>query len=93
MIRSFRDEALERCWREGRCEKIRPDLRRRVLAKLDMMDAVRAIDDLRAPPGNRLHALKGDWSGFWAIAVSGPWRLVFRFRDGDIHDIALEQYH
>ena len=57
------------------------------------MDAATSIDDLRNPPGNRLHALSGRYKGFMAIAVSGAWRLVFRFKKGDVSDIRLVQYH
>ena len=93
MIKSFRDEALERCWREGRCARVPAGLRRRVLMKLDSMDAAACLDDLRHPPGNRLHLLRGEYEGRWALAVSGPWRLVFRFHDGHVYDVLLTQYH
>ena len=61
--------------------------------KLDSMDAAACLDDLRNPPGNRLHTLSGKYRGCLAIAVSGAWRLVFRYKDGDIMDIRLVQYH
>ena len=93
MIRTFRDFRLEQCWREGKCAGVRGNLRRRILMKLDSMDASACLDDLRAPPSNRLHRLKGKYDGFWAISVNGPWRLIFRIVDDDIYDVFLEQYH
>lgn len=94
MIKSFVDKQLERCWQKGDCQKIRPDLKRRVLMKLDSMDAATCLDDLKHPPGNHLHPLQGKgYEGCWAIAVSGPWRLVFVPANGHIYDIRLEQYH
>lgn len=94
MIKSFRDEVLERCWRDGRCAKVPGKLRRRVLMKLDSMEAATCLEDLRNPPGNRLHTLRGkEYAGLWALAVSGPWRLVFRFEQGHVYDVRLVQYH
>ncbi len=60
-----------------------------ILARLDA--SKRATDmDL---PGLRLHALKGEWRGFWAVTVSGNWRIIFRF-DGDVPcDVDLIDYH
>ena len=44
-------------------------------------------------PGWRLHPLKGDFEGCWSLAVSGNWRLVFRFEQGDALDLDLIDYH
>ena len=44
-------------------------------------------------PGYRLHPLKGDLKGFWSVTVSGNWRIVFRFEDGQVVDVDLTDYH
>ncbi len=44
-------------------------------------------------PGYRLHSLKGDLKGWWSVTISGNWRIVFRFRDGDALDVDLKDYH
>jgi proteic killer suppression protein len=44
-------------------------------------------------PGFRLHPLKGDLAGFWAVTVSGNWRIVFRFARGHADDVDLIDYH
>lgn len=44
-------------------------------------------------PGYKLHPLKGDRQGQWAVWVSGNWRLVFRFEDGHAVDVDLVDYH
>ena len=44
-------------------------------------------------PGFRLHPLKGDRAGQWSIRVSGNWRVVFRFEDGEAVDVDLIDYH
>jgi proteic killer suppression protein len=42
---------------------------------------------------NRIHPLKGDYQGFWAVTVSGSWRIVFRFEEGDAFDVDYVDYH
>ena len=44
-------------------------------------------------PGFGLHALKGNLAGYWAVRVSGNWRIVFRFDGGDVKDVDLIDYH
>jgi len=44
-------------------------------------------------PGLRLHRLRGDLAGFWAVNVSGNWRMIFRFEDDGVWDVDLIDYH
>lgn len=44
-------------------------------------------------PGFRLHPLKGDLAGFWAVTVRANWRVIFRFDAGHAHDVDLVDYH
>lgn len=41
----------------------------------------------------RLHPLRGDLTGFWSVTVSGNWRIIFRFEDGNAFDVDLVDYH
>ncbi len=50
-------------------------------------------EDMRFPPGNRLEMLGGDLGGLYSIRVNRQWRLVFAWRDGDAHDVRIEDYH
>ncbi len=71
---------------------IAPALRgkvRRVLSALDAAESPQALD----LPGYRLHPLKGNLAGLWSVTVSGNWRIVFRFEDGDAYDVDLLDYH
>jgi proteic killer suppression protein len=61
----------------------------RVLSALDAANSPQALDI----PGFRLHLLKGDLEGFWSVTVSGNWRVIFRFEDGDAFDVDLLDYH
>ena len=64
----------------------------RVALALADLDYAHKPSDLDLP-GYRLHPLKGNRKGFWSISISGNWRIVFRFDDGDAHDVDLVDYH
>jgi len=59
----------------------------------DAIDAAQQIEDLRSPPGNRLHAFKGDRMGQYAISVNDQWRICFAFEDGDAYNVEICDYH
>lgn len=61
--------------------------------KLDMLNAASNLDDMRAPPGNRLEALRGNLAGYHSIRVNDQWRVVFRWKDGAAHDVKIDDYH
>ena len=93
MIRSFRHKGLRDLFLTGRSAGVRPDLRKRCVARLDALDAASDLRQLDLP-GFRLHPSKGDQAGRWAIDVSGPWRITFEWSDtGDAQRVDLEQYH
>ncbi len=62
---------------------------RRILFRLQEADNPRSAD----APGFRLHPLRGERSGQWSVRVSGNWRVVFRFTDGQAVDVDLIDYH
>lgn len=93
MIRSFKQPYLETFWNTGKHKRIPSQLTDRLIRKLDMLNGARELRDLRSPPSNQLHPLYGDRKGQSAISVSGHWRLCFEFKDGDIFNIELVQYH
>ena len=65
------------------------DKLRRILARLD---ASRTAADMDLP-GYRLHPLKGALAGFYAVAVNGNWRVIFRFEQGSATDVDYIDYH
>ena len=62
---------------------------RRILFRLQEASHPRSAD----APGFRLHPLTGDRAGQWSVRVSGNWRVVFRFEDGEAVDVDLIDYH
>ena len=96
MIASFSDPTTERLFHGERGKAIRrlpPEIRSTAIRKLDMLNAATELDDLRSPPGNRLEALKGDLKGKYSIRVNDRWRVLFRWKTGDAHDVAIVDYH
>lgn len=93
MIKSFADRRTEELFRIGSAKRFPPDVARRAARKLEYVHLAHTLDDLKVPPGNRLHALKGDRRGQHAIAVNDQWRICFRWVDGDAHDVEICGYH
>lgn len=93
MIRSFADDETYSLYLSGKSRRLPPDIARRAVRKLEYIDLATRIDDLRVPPGNRLHALEGDRKGQYAISVNNQWRICFRFIDGDALDVEITDYH
>lgn len=93
MIKTFAQPWLEEFWNTGRHKRVPTELSARVLRKMDMLNRAKELQDLRSPPSNHLHPLHGERNTQWAISVNGPWRLCFRFENGDIFELELTQYH
>ena len=51
------------------------------------------VSDLALFPGWHLHPLKGNLRGFWSLTVTGNWRIIFRFKDGEASHVDLVDYH
>jgi proteic killer suppression protein len=58
-----------------------------------MLDAATQLDDLRAPPGNRLEKLAGDRAGQWSIRVNDQWRVCFQWNNGEALAVEMVDYH
>ncbi len=93
MITSIADERTQALYVDGVAKRFPPELAARAVRKLEYVALATSVDDLRVPPGNRLHALKGDRKGQHAIAVHDQWRICFRFVDGDAYDVEICDYH
>ena len=63
------------------------------LRKLVQLDLAQVIEDMRAPPGNRLEALKGRRAGQFSIRINDQWRVCFRWTAGGVEDVEIVDYH
>ena len=92
MIARFRHKGLRRFYASGD-RRLLPSRRvskiERILARLD---AAKEPADMNLP-GFQLHPLRGRLAGFWAVSVSGNWRIIFRFEAGNVRDVDLVDYH
>jgi len=69
------------------------NIERPALRKLKQLDVARRIEDLRAPPANRLEQLKGDRAGQWSLRVNDQFRICFRWTRSDAEDVEIVDYH
>jgi proteic killer suppression protein len=93
MIRSFRDRETRTVWNGERSRRLPGDVQGVALRKLRLISAAQRLDDLRAPPGNRLEALVGDRAGQHSIRINQQWRICFRWADGGAEDVEICDYH
>ena len=92
-IETFRHKGLCRLFEDDDPRKVPAELEDKLRKMLAALDAADAVEQTQALPGWRLHPLKGDRKGFWAMMVSGNLRLVFRFEDGNAFEVDLIDYH
>ena len=96
MIQSFGNRLAEDLFYDKNTRVVRRfhgELRRTARRKLLYLHDAVELSDLRVPPGNRLEALKGDYKGFHSIRINDQWRVVFRWRNGNVHEVQVVDYH
>jgi proteic killer suppression protein len=92
MIKTWADSATRRFAEDGRSRFAGMD-REKAMARLQLLDAVRSMDEIPSLASIGLHKLAGNRKGRWAMTINGPWRLVFKFEDGDAYDVEIVDYH
>ena len=93
MIRSFACPETERLFNDETSRRLPTQIQRAARRKLLLLHQARRLEDLRAPPGNRLEALKGDRNGQHSIRVNDQWRICFRWEAGDAYGVEIVDYH
>jgi len=92
MIKGYRDKATEQFQRGDFVRRFQ-QFEKTALRKLDMIDAARALEDLRVPPGNRLEALTGDRAGQHSIRINDQWRICFIWTAQGADQVEIVDYH
>ena len=92
MIKSFQHKGLEKFFTKGSLAGIQAVHATKIQDRLAFVHAASVVEDVDKP-GYRLHALKGKLKGHWAVNVSGNWRIVFKFEDGNAYIVNYEDYH
>ncbi len=93
MIRSFGDKRTAAIFSGYAVRDLPPQLQRRAREKLLALDAAVRLDDLRAPPGNRLETLRGNRKGQSSIRINDQWRICFVWRNDEAWDVEIVDYH
>ncbi len=92
MIKSWANSATRRFALDGKSKfsGLDQDKAQELLAVLDAAVSPNDLSPLRSVG---LHKLTGDRKGLWAMTINGPWRVCFRFDDGDAWDVEIVDYH
>jgi proteic killer suppression protein len=93
VIRSFADKLTAAVFEGHRVRSLASHVQDVARRKLKAIDAAKAIEDLRVPPGNRLEKLSGDRKGQWSIRINDQWRVCFRWEGGAAHDVGITDHH
>ncbi|WP_412972160.1 type II toxin-antitoxin system RelE/ParE family toxin [Glaciecola sp. MF2-115] len=92
MIKSFKHKGLESFFKTGNTKGVNQDHVKKLRNLLAKLDSATEIDDMMYP-GSKLHPLKGKLIGNHAVAVSGNWRVTFKFKNGNAEVIDYLDYH
>ena len=93
VIKTFADKHTYDIFEKGKSRRFSQDMIRRITRRLEYINLATAVEDLKIPPSNRLHALIGDRKGQYSISINDQWRICFRFINGDAYDVELTDYH
>jgi toxin HigB-1 len=93
MIKGFKDREAERLFQREPALKLPQEMQRVALRKLRMLNRARTLADLRIPPADRLEALKGDRLGQHSIRTNDRGRICFMWREGDVYEVEIVDYH
>lgn len=92
MIKSIRHKGLKRFYDKGDPSRLQPNHVKKIRMILARLDGATELEAMNYA-GSGLHPLKGELKGFWAVSVSGNYRIIFRFEDGDAFEVGYLDYH
>lgn len=92
MIRSWGNSTTRRFAEDGKCKLSGLD-EEAAMELLAILDAATSLNDISPLKSIGLHKLKGDRKEQWAMTVNGPWRICFRFDEGDAWEVEIVDDH
>ena len=93
MIESFASEETKLIFLGSGSAKLPKDIQRTARRKLIYLDDAESLQDLLAPPGNRLEKLKGPRAGQYSIRINDQWRICFNWSDNKARNVEIVDYH
>lgn len=92
MIQSIRHKGLRIYYEDGDGSKLPKEQLAKISRILTALDAISSEDDIKSLSSG-IHPLKGNYKGFWALSVTGNYRIIFRFQAPDVYDVDYLDYH
>jgi addiction module HigA family antidote len=92
MIKSFACRDTEKLFNDERVGRFQ-SFERQARKRLMVLHAAPSLEALMLNPGNRFHALKGDRKGQYAISINKQWRVCFEWREGNVYNVEITDYH
>ena len=92
MILNFRHRGLRQLYEKDDSRGVNPEHTGKLKNILARLEVAESPADMNFP-GFRLHPLRGNRTGLWAVTVRANWRVTFRFEKTDIADVNYEDYH
>jgi len=93
MIRSFGDEETEKIFHQEKSKKLPPEIQKRALVKLLILEAAMNEDDLKVPPSNHFEHLQGKLKDFYSVRINNQWRIHFKLQNNELYDVSIVDYH
>ena len=93
MIKSFADKETEKVFQRLFSRRLPPDIQKIARRKLEILDAAETISDLGIPPSNRLEKLSGDRQNQHSVRINKQWRICFEWREGNVYEVEITDYH
>jgi len=93
VIKTFNCKETEKIFNRNFSKKFPQDIQRVALRKLRMINRAEILNDLKVPPANRLEALRGNRKGQYSIRVNDQWRICFKWKDGEVYNVEIVDYH
>jgi proteic killer suppression protein len=93
MIRFFGDAETEKLFRQEKSRKLPPDIQKRALVKLLLLEAAVNEDDLKVPPSNHFEHLQGSLKDYCSIRINNQWRIQFKLEKNELYEVSIVDYH
>lgn len=93
MIKTFNCKETEKIFNRNFSKKFPENIQRVALRKLRMISRAEILNDLKVPPANRLEALRGTRKEQYSIRINVQWRVCFKWKEGEVHNVEIVDYH
>ena len=96
MIRNFKSRTAQDIFdglTSRHARKIPMNLHSKIQRLFDQLNAITQVETLKIPPSNRLERLKGNLKGYWSLRINKQWRITFKWKESNAHDVDIVDYH